>query len=50
MPALDDITQDALVAWLGTHEIAKGLGYLARVSELSTDGRSVSRRTPFRSP
>jgi superfamily II DNA or RNA helicase len=53
MTALDNITQDALVAWLGNHEIAKGLGYLARVSELSSDGRSVSarvkgtQRTPY---
>ena len=53
MSAFDRITQQTLVDWLGAHEIAKGLGYLAHVSQLSSDGFSVSaqvkgtRRAPY---
>ncbi len=53
MSPINSITQDELVRWLGPNEIAKGLTYLARVSELASDDFSVSarvkgtRRTPY---
>lgn len=42
MSALDQITQKTLVEWLGANEVAKGLGYIARVSQLSSNDFSVS--------
>ncbi|MDG3065483.1 SNF2-related protein [Thauera mechernichensis] len=53
MTPLDRFTQDDLIAQLGMETVAKGLGYLSRVSALSADGCSVSalvkgrQRTPY---
>ncbi|ATE58839.1 DEAD/DEAH box helicase [Thauera sinica] len=53
MSSLDRITQKTLVDWLGAHEVAKGLGYLSRVSRLSSNEFSVTahvkgtKRTPY---
>ncbi|MDX9886774.1 DEAD/DEAH box helicase [Thauera sp.] len=53
MTPLDRFTQDDLIAQLGMETVAKGLGYLSRVSALSCDGSSVSalvkgrQRTPY---
>ncbi|MBS0542525.1 MAG: SWIM zinc finger family protein, partial [Proteobacteria bacterium] len=53
MTALDQISQKTLVEWLGANEVAKGLGYIGRVSELSSNDFSVSarvkgtKRTPY---
>ena len=53
MTPLNRFTQDDLIAQLGMETVAKGLGYLSRVSALSCDGSSVSalvkgrQRTPY---
>jgi len=53
MTPLDRFTQDHLIASLGVETVAKGLGYLSRVSALSADGNTVSalvkgrQRTPY---
>ncbi len=53
MTPLDRFTQDDLIAQLGMETVAKGLGYLSRVSALSSDGGAVSalvkgrQRTPY---
>ena len=53
MTPLDRFTQDDLIAQLGMETVAKGLGYLSRVSALSADGAVVSalvkgrQRTPY---
>ena len=53
MTPLDRFTQDDLIAQLGMETVAKGLGYLSRVSALSCDGSAVSalvkgrQRTPY---
>ncbi|MCK2127602.1 DEAD/DEAH box helicase [Thauera aromatica] len=50
---IDRFTQDDLIAALGYPTVAKGLGYLSRVSTLSSDGETVSalvkgrQRTPY---
>ncbi len=53
MTPLDRFTQDDLIAQLGMETVAKGLGYLSRVSALAADGSEVSalvkgrQRTPY---
>ncbi len=53
MTPLDRFTQDDLIAQLGMETVAKGLGYLSRVSALSCEGSMVSalvkgrQRTPY---
>ena len=53
MTPLDRFTQDDLIAQLGMETVAKGLGYLSRVSALSAEGSEVSalvkgrQRTPY---
>ena len=53
MTPLDRFTQDDLIAQLGMETVAKGLGYLSRVSALSAEGGEVSalvkgrQRTPY---
>ena len=53
MTPLDRFTQDDLIAQLGMETVAKGLGYLSRVSALSVEGGEVSalvkgrQRTPY---
>lgn len=53
MTPLDRFTQDDLIARLGMETVAKGLGYLSRVSALSAEGNEVSalvkgrQRTPY---
>jgi superfamily II DNA or RNA helicase len=53
MTPLERFTQDDLIAQLGMETVAKGLGYLSRVSALSCDGSAVSalvkgrQRTPY---
>ena len=42
MTPLDRFTQDDLIAQLGMETVAKGLGYLSRVSALSCDSSAVS--------
>ncbi len=53
MNLLEVFTQDDLIAALGVETVAKGLGYVSRVSALSTEGNTVSalvkgrQRTPY---
>jgi superfamily II DNA or RNA helicase len=53
MKLLEVFTQDDLIAALGVETVAKGLGYVSRVSALSTEGNTVSalvkgrQRTPY---
>ncbi len=53
MTPLDGLTESELTTWLGPNEIAKGLAYLPRVTELASDGSSVrarvrgTQRTPY---
>lgn len=42
MNPLDRFTQDDLISELGMETVAKGLGYLSRVSALSLEGGSLS--------
>ena len=53
MNLLEAFTQDDLIAALGVETVAKGLGYVSRVSALSAEGDTVSalvkgrQRTPY---
>ena len=53
MKLLEAFTQDDLIAALGVETVAKGLGYVSRVSALSAEGDTVSalvkgrQRTPY---
>lgn len=53
MKLLEAFTQDDLIAALGVETVAKGLGYVSRVSALSVEGDTVSalvkgrQRTPY---